>query len=621
MRKLLYLILFLLADDIIFCMDTKPKKDQHLVREMFNAVCRNDYPQVKSLLQEHPHIVNIYGDCYQYGQREEVTVLHLAQNPVLLGMILACDNVNCSLVTKSLDDTALHRVRDKRSAQMLFTRGIPVDKKNRCGETPLYKILFKSPFCVTDESGRLAHYLIKKGADVNQCIDDHTLLHHAVTRKKDEIICFLLQHGADPEIHNKYRETALSAVMQQADQKIVACFEPFHIFMFPSVDSSKNPYSLLKNDASFFKKLLQNDTAERRKTEVILAKIMACAHQPWQSWSLAGYQERPNRIVLSKNGYYFNNVSYQMLENFFGKKIVAYINRHLTKQCQTMINLLERPFTEWILPISFQTNHIFLLHYAEDKVFDLLLKNMNKSDNLSQFTALLQLKLHVNGTDEEGNSLLHRAVLSNNVKAIKPLIKAGISLILRNDQNQTAFDLAHARSALSDCYKVFQKIVRKEFCRVPMGSDAYKNLKKIINHKRFDTNIRDEKGRTLLFDVIKYCPEKCASLLRRGADTNIQDKKGKTPLRYAIEKCREEVVFLLLDCGVIVTENILELSRRSGMPHYLYEKICKTYKEQNQPCAFCNEPVLHQVQFGSNGQYKIICQACAHNNTGGFQSW
>lgn len=68
----------------------------------------------------------------------------------------------------------------------------------------------------------IAKFLLEKGADANR-LDDYAQspLFAALATKHGEIANILLDHKADPNIANKYKETALHRAAETGDEKMV----------------------------------------------------------------------------------------------------------------------------------------------------------------------------------------------------------------------------------------------------------------------------------------------------------------------------------------------------------------------------------------------------------------
>jgi ankyrin repeat protein len=64
--------------------------------------------------------------------------------------------------------------------------------------------------------------LLARGADINQANQaGDTPLHGAAVRGSPDIVAFLLQHGANPELRNARKLTALDIALGQADYRIL----------------------------------------------------------------------------------------------------------------------------------------------------------------------------------------------------------------------------------------------------------------------------------------------------------------------------------------------------------------------------------------------------------------
>jgi ankyrin repeat protein len=155
----------------------------------------------------------------------------------------------------------------------------------------------------------------------------------------------------------------------------------------------------------------------------------------------------------------------------------------------------------------------FTLRYNKKIVFELLHHLM--CENGKVFSGILYNKPDLTVVDEDGNTLLHRAVELKNAEAIGLLIKQGALLCIANNKRKTPIDLLYDVDD-QKCIKVFESSFIAQFFKTYSYQTLYKDYKKIIQ-SGFDVNMCDEKGQSMLWKAVKEHPEKLSFLLKYGA--------------------------------------------------------------------------------------------------------
>eukprot|EP01083_Nonionella_stella_P043255 116721_1 len=137
--------------------------------------------------------------------------------------------------------------------------------------------------------------------------------------------------------------------------------------------------------------------------------------------------------------------------------------------------------------------------------------------------------LDINHVQDEGNSVLHCAVLNNNHQIIEALIKRGINTDLQNAKHETALHVA--------CEKQHIEIVE------------------ILLKHEANPNIPNVHGRTCLMEsIFDGYTKGIELLLKYKADVHIineHDKNNRdaTAMYYAIKKNSKNIISMLLDAG------------------------------------------------------------------------
>lgn len=118
--------------------------------------------------------------------------------------------------TNDLNETALHRTRSLKIAELLLTSDdIDVDAKDQRGRTALHS-------AAEYGSEGVALALIKAGAKINE-LDGGGLaaLHHAIRCGKDRLVSVLIGLGADIDLKTAKGDNALSLAYRQKEYRIV----------------------------------------------------------------------------------------------------------------------------------------------------------------------------------------------------------------------------------------------------------------------------------------------------------------------------------------------------------------------------------------------------------------
>jgi len=196
---------------------------------------------------------------------------------------------------------------------------------------------------------------------------------------------------------------------------------------------------------------------------------------------------------------------------------------------------------------------------------------------------LLEAKADVNAQDKDGNTALHRALYQRNSQAINMLIDAGADLLVKNKSGNTPFSmclnngggsyilnrmiekgvlkaykeaaeephamldlLSRAVDGTSDSHYIVRHILAEveninalaDKGRSPLHSAAARNHEHLLNtlleRPEADINMRDRRGRTLLYVALSSGHQDLAKkLIERGADVTATDEKNTSALVMA----------------------------------------------------------------------------------------
>ena len=160
-----------------------------------------------------------------------------------------------------------------------------------------------------------------------------------------------------------------------------------------------------------------------------------------------------------------------------------------------------------------------------------------------------------NGRNEEGWSVLHWAILQNDLKIVTALLRAGADLNARTKQGTTPLHTAVARdnpTVVRELLKAGADVnARNEDGATPLHSVASAANAVALLEAGADVNARTKDGYIPLHSAANQ-PKLAVitKLLKAGSELNARSKDGLAPLHFAARKAKEPaVVIILLDAG------------------------------------------------------------------------
>ena len=209
-----------LAVSSSYAMEQSSMQLSVIEREIIDACGYGSFDDTgKKIIKENPGMVH---KVYRSGFGEPCMLLHVAaeMDNIEAARTLLAAKASVNATTENFLYTPLHMVRSKKMAQLLLSYGASLENKDWKGATPLCYVLNSCKHSCgyyllkrfdLDERFDLAHYLLKRGADINEPIDDkgNRLLHQAVGDKGASTVRFLLAHNANPASKNSGGKTPI----------------------------------------------------------------------------------------------------------------------------------------------------------------------------------------------------------------------------------------------------------------------------------------------------------------------------------------------------------------------------------------------------------------------------
>ncbi|XP_059176240.1 serine/threonine-protein phosphatase 6 regulatory ankyrin repeat subunit A-like [Physella acuta] len=168
--------------------------------------------------------------------------------------------------------------------------------------------------------------------------------------------------------------------------------------------------------------------------------------------------------------------------------------------------------------------------------------------DLETVQALVKCGADLDKLDKFGQTVLQRAINSQHTDIAECLIHAGVYLDSKDVDGQTALTQA--------CLNVFEgQTFVSAFDLDDVENDNGKHVKliRLLLEKGADPNIKDTRGRSLLFRSLEENHLNLANVLIEGnADVNIANEVGETPLNIAVNRNDTDMIKNLLRKGADV---------------------------------------------------------------------
>ncbi|CAC5422307.1 unnamed protein product [Mytilus coruscus] len=187
-------------------------------------------------------------------------------------------------------------------------------------------------------------------------------------------------------------------------------------------------------------------------------------------------------------------------------------------------------------------------------------------NNIKAVKLLIKEKININKQDKNGQTAIYHAFRCNNLEMVKELLRSRDCDI--NLPDNTGTTMLHIACVNNDISMV-RTLLRREKCainaqdkqgRTPLHlalSSKYIDIVTLLV-KTTDLNTKDIKGQTPLhISCETQLIEAVKLILKSGCDVNVQDNSGKTALHIAAEGWESSIVYELfrVNCNVHLCDN------------------------------------------------------------------
>eukprot|EP01103_Thecamoeba_quadrilineata_P016383 TRINITY_DN5463_c0_g1_i1.p1 TRINITY_DN5463_c0_g1~~TRINITY_DN5463_c0_g1_i1.p1 ORF type:complete len:1264 (-),score=264.59 TRINITY_DN5463_c0_g1_i1:43-3834(-) len=421
---------------------------------------------------------------------------------------------------------------------------------------------------------------IKRGAPVNTLTKhNETCLHRACTDGNQLAVSYLLMNGlADMNIRNKFGETGLHIAQRRGHKVIV------EVLLKHGADTSTD--GILNMSSAIEMKIPSDDQKPKDKTDQALSNDLLSAARNENLEMIKAILSKDPSVILardSKNRTILHiaahkghldmvtvSINYKANINALDKYRrtplhISIEQKHLKVSqllveagCDLMMEsssgvlafhkLLKKKFKNQALCIEVlrlmlkkgvKINHkvykygLTPLHYA-------VMNGINK--RIVRF--LLLNGADVNMTNNEGNTVLHFAIIYNRTKMISLLISFHPDISIRNNTNKTCLELAQENNLPPETLQMLEE---------------YQQNQSIIVATKTPLHIAASEGFKLEVE----------QLLKQKVDVNASDKNGWTPLLCAAGSGQLEICELLLNVTYQKIDVLVTSSEDNTILHHL----------------------------------------------------
>lgn len=454
-----------------------------------------------------------YGANYQRPIRNRVSLMHLTAETGNTSLLRLFASKGLSLETRN-------------------TQGVlPIHSAAVAGKTETLKALLaadpnavNSPICVEDEDNkRIAQEGDKKQAkDAQKILQGATPLHLASQRNRQEMIQYLLNHKANPDIHTQQDLNALVFAAMEGSKSTLELFSPYKLFRNPKVLCSSAAAAIAHDNLDAVMYLYDSGIPINTEIDGNFTGIQLAAKYGSllvTQWLL---QQGADPLYPSPTG-----------EDSL--QLAAANNSY--EQFQLMLDFVEPDLDE------LRNDRETLMHVAA------------RNGNLMHVMLLIKSFASISIKDSRGNTPIHDAIQNGHVAVVNLLLACGadFTATTADDKSLQERALIHdnvMQKALSDFATTLQMSRKRQDLPLHLAvrcGNPHAVL--LLTHLIEDVSQKNGEGSSPLHIAAeKGQIEACRYLLNAHADFNAKDSVGRTPLSIACTK-DFDVAELLIHAG------------------------------------------------------------------------
>jgi ankyrin repeat protein len=563
--------------------------------KFMEAMHSYDFPKADKIIENNPDIANAYQNYGLCGG--DYTPLHEfveADDAGAVDHLLThswCWKLNKNAwggAGFDANEPVICSAKSTYVMKQLLEANVDLRKKSRLDDENVLSCLLKNKGtfsfdladCVIKHAGKDFIFIM-----INDCSRSsfgNTLLHECIQYGyRYDVIRFLLHHKANPFQPNNEGKTPLQLAIKKKKTEELRLFKERNIFFVPF--TAGDIIALLQNNAQELKRLFKQGSAVEKYTmRNLLAELFIVLnhHSSSHSASMDG-------IMMLREGWCFNNATYDDLQRLVGKEAIEYVKSILYKISRTARECASNDAKNFQKMIEQNT---FVLQYNKQIVFEMiaqLIKNNNEDlckDAISYYPGD-PFKPDITGVDENKNTLLHYAVQLNKPWAVDVLAGQPALVSQRNNQGQTALDIA-AASENKACLRALLNCIFFNWEGYCFEGFLYREEMKKLFESIHNVHALTVDGIPLLHRAVQTgWFELCEIVLEKGADINEKDKHGKTALWYV--ETRNILTLLMgyalrMGHGPILSQKMIDHHKPGGL-RIILEK-CYKIQEEERSC-------------------------------------
>ncbi|MCK5902907.1 MAG: ankyrin repeat domain-containing protein [Cocleimonas sp.] len=425
-----------------------------------------------------------------------------------------------SLILKAL------KKKDARALKMLVQAGASLNPKHH--QPPLFRAV---------EKNNLANVklLLSLGANPNQIYQQENLLHKAVSNENIELTRLLLEHHADANIKNRFKQTPIQIAVHKKLPILTQLLlqHRANVEVFDSSNNSLLHIAVRENKPMLLKQFIQHGalinainnskktalfmSVENSKLSMMMALLKAGANP--------NLKDRDNHTPLQKA---LTNKNMMFAERLI--KAGANVNEKGTDYNKTSpliiaVQQVRIPLIKVLLEAGAKVNYESryspktALHLAIDKA------------DLTMMGLLLNAKADVNIRDELNRTALHRAVNKKHLGIVSLLLKYHPAINVLDSVGDSALYLA----VLEKNLPIVQRLLEA----------------------RAEPNTVNNSGQTPLTKALDLRKPKIAQvLMKHGAKLNVLNNRQQSPLDIARSRGLQNMVHIMRRMGAKTGQEI-----------------------------------------------------------------